>query len=657
MKRVTALLTLLGLPLISSPALAHDGPDGQISHKHNEVRSQPSANTEWHEAQVGESLFKAGRVTTESESMAAVLFRDSSSVALRENTLLIVYGHHALRDKHVIAMGAELERGTLRSRLGELEGGAQQQAIIASPSAATSMTGGNNLLKVDAAGTTRVANHGDGQTKVASNAGGETKLAKGMGVKVESNKRAAKPIVLPPTPTWSSGPELFLTVPGQLSEVRGAWLPVAEAHGYYVELAHDESGVDVLAAIETPGNADRFEIHGLSAGRYFVRVAAIDDDQFESIPSQGRALELIDVALASPGSAAVIWPDDASAAVPRVLPGTALELPQGVRCGPDSESLVARPIYVEPGVTTLVCQSDEGREVAAFPVDVAALAAAFTDAEAFRVERGARVTREIAVDSSVPLPDQLYVQPSSGLSVESVETIETVGERRWRVTMLVADDAPTLGGQLELSLIAPVPDQPFASFASVAVEVIEPSAVDESAAPERPERHMLELGLAGGVFIPSPNHGLYRPSTSEQQAMRTSAQVAARAGYYPLRYVGIELAGRVMPTRITDGQRVTAWSLRGQLVGQLGTRVTPFVLVGAELIGVASPASALGRDSDFGVVVGGGLKAFVLPRLALRLGVNVGIYERLGDGFTAHVDADLGLSFVLGRRSAGRLRH
>ena len=64
MKRVTALLTLLGLPLISSPALAHDGPDGQISHKHNEVRSQPSANTEWHEAQVGELLFKAGRVTT-----------------------------------------------------------------------------------------------------------------------------------------------------------------------------------------------------------------------------------------------------------------------------------------------------------------------------------------------------------------------------------------------------------------------------------------------------------------------------------------------------------------------------------------------------------------------------------------------------------------
>ncbi|MFV8751956.1 FecR family protein [Nannocystaceae bacterium ST9] len=650
MKRLAALLILLGLPLISSSVRAHDGPDGQISHKHNEVRSQPAANTEWHEAQVGETLYKQGRVTTADESMAAVVFRDDSSVAMRQNTLLIVYGHHALRDKHVIAMDAELERGTLRARLGELEGG--RQATIASPSAATAIAGGNNLIKVDEQGTTRVANHGEGKTEVASKRGGKTKLAKGMGVKVEQAKRAAKPIVLPPTPGWSSGPQVFLAVPGQLGELRGGWTAIAEARGYYVELARDEVGVDVLAAIEVPATAEGFEVHGLQAGRYFVRVASVDGDQFESIPSEARALELIDVALAGPGGVGVLWPVDAASSIPRVLPGTALELPAGVRCGAKADALVDRPIYLDAGTTTLVCQTDEGREVAAFPVEVTALSAGFTDDQAFRVERGARVTREIAITSELPLPDELFVTPSAGLSVE---TIESLGGGRWRVTMLVDDDAPA-SGELALSLIEPAEGE-VATFADVAVEVVEPSEPSEPPeARTRSERHMVELGLAGGVFVPAGNHGLYRPSTSEQAPMRPTGQVVGRIGYYPLRQVGIELAGRVMPTRIDDGQRVTAWSLRGQIVGQLATRVTPFVLVGGELIGVASPASALGRDSDFGFVVGGGLKAFVLPWLALRLGVNAGIHERVGSGFTGHFDADLGLSFVLGRRSAGRLK-
>lgn len=646
--RLRLLSPLLALALlVAPPAFAHDGPDGTISHKHNEVRSQPVANADWHDAELGESLYKQGRVSTSTGAMAAVRLRDDSTVAMRQNTLMIVYGHHATHRAEVIAMDAELERGTLRARLGELEGG--RKAAIASPSATTELAGGNNLLKVDEQGTTRVANHGEGNTEVvAKRGGGKTKLAKGMGVKVRRDARAATPIALPPTPAWGSGPRVFLSVPGQRSEVRGRWAKVEQAQAYFVELSRDEPGVDVLAAVEVPGTAEGFEIHALPAGRYHVRVASIDGDQFESIPSDARELELVDVALAGPGGAGVEWPTDSPSPTPRVLPGTALELPAGVRCGADLDTLVAAPVYREPGLTTLVCRTDDEREVEAFPVEVVALAADFTDDEAFRVERGALVTREIAVESELPLPDQLFVGPTPGFVVEGIEPL---GEGRWRVRLQVDADAPATA-QLALSLIDPALD-PSASFGSLSLEVVDPPAPTPTPGPERPERHIVELGLAGGVFVPARNHALYR-QPAEHQPLRTSSQWLARVGYYPLRRVGIEATARVMPTRVADGQRATSWALRGQIVGQLATRVTPFVAAGVEWIGVNSPAAALGRDADFGFAFGGGLKAYVLPWLALRLGLTAGLHERTGVGVTGHLDADLGLSFVLGRRSVGR---
>jgi hypothetical protein len=639
----------LTLALAPVPLLAHDGPDGTISHKHNEVRAQPTPSEPWHDASLGETLYKAGRVSTAGDSMAAVRLRDDSTVAMRQNTLLIVYGHHATHRAEVIAMEAELERGTLRARLGELEGG--RAAHIASPSATSELAGGNTLIKVDDQGTARVANHGEGNTAVVAKRGGKTKLDKGMGVKVEVGKRAAKPIVLPPTPTWLAGPRVFLSVPGQRSEVRGRWATLEQAQGgYFVELARDDAGTDVLAAIEVPSSADSFEVHGLPAGRYHVRVAAIDGDQFESIPSDASALELLDVALAGPGGAGVEWPSDSASPVPRVLPGTTLELPSGVRCGETLEQLVEAPVYRTPGPTTLVCRTDDGREVEAFPVEVVALAPALTDAEAFRVVRGEQVVREIAIDSALPLPEQIYVADTPGFAVESIESL---GEGRYRITLQVAADAPP-AATLQLGLEAPREGEPFAAFGSLALEVVDPIVTEDI--PLLPDyvQHQVELGLSLGLFMPASNHALYRLPDAEHQAMRSTGQLLARVGYYPLRYFGIEAAARVMPTQVVDDRRATAWALRGVLVGQLDTRVGPYVVGGVEALGVASPAQVLGRDTDLGFVLGGGLKAYLRPRLLLRIGLTAGIHERVGAGVTAHADAELGLTVLLGPRSRGR---
>lgn len=652
MKRLQLVSLALALALaLVRPVHAHDGPDGTISHKHNEVRAQPAPTEQWHDAELGETLYKAGRVSTAGDSMAAVRLRDDSTVAMRQNTLLIVYGHHATHRAEVIAMEAELERGTLRARLGELEGG--RAAHIASPSATSELSGGNTLIKVDDQGTARVANHGDGQTAVVAKRGGATKLAKGMGVKVERGKRAAKPITLPPAPTWQGGARVFLSVPGQRSEVRGRWAKLEQAQGgYFVELSRDAEGTDVLAAIEVPSSAEGFEVHGLPAGRYHVRVAAIDGDQFESIPSDASELELLDVALAGPGGAGVEWPSDASSPIPRVLPGTTLELPSGVRCGETLESLVAAPVYRTPGPSTLVCRTDDGREVEAFPVEVVPLAPAFTDEQAFRVVRGEQVVREIAIESALPLPDSIYVADAPGFVVESIEAL---GEGRYRVSLQVAADAPA-SAELQLGLEPPREGEPFAAFGSLALEAVDPvaDATTSNQLPPAYVQHQLELGMSVGLFVPASNHALYRLPDAEHLPMRSTGQLLARVGYYPLRQLGIEAAARVMPTQVVDDRRATAWALRGVVVGQLDTRVSPYVVGGVELIGVASPARVLGRDTDLGFVVGGGVKAYLRPRLLLRIGLTAGIHERVGAGVTAHADAELGLTVLLGPRSRGR---
>ncbi|PRQ04432.1 hypothetical protein ENSA5_07680 [Enhygromyxa salina] len=649
------------LLMVAGPrsASAHDGPDGKITHKHNEVRKQPAAEAEWQDAQVGDLVYKQGRVNTLDSSTAAVVFRDDGSVAMRANTLLIVYGHHALRNKKVIAMDAELERGALRARLGELEGGSDdRQAVIATPSAKTDLEGGNSLLKVDDEGTSRIHNHGDGNTTVSGKAGGRAKVAKGMGVKVKKAKRVAKPIPLPPTPTWLDGPRTFLSVSGRISGIRGSWGTISAAQSYFFEVAADVEGVEVLSAIEVPKSVENFEVHGLLAGDYHVRVASVDDDQFESIPSDAVSVSLVDVELLGPGGVAPTWPEDGGLSpVPVVVPGTALSLPAGIRCGPSPEQLDARPLFIQAGRHELYCEDDAGAPVASFPVEVPNIGSGLRDPDAAEAElvtviRGQKATHELALDSSVPLPSELYISAPDEVTVESVVPGETAGT--WEITLLAGPEAPEQV-ELGLSFVAPGETELDTVFATASVTIVDPDEPEPE--PERPERHMVEVGVAGGLMLLSPNHGLYQYSVAEHQAFhRPAGEVVLRAGYYPIRWAGVELAGRLVPARAENDERATAYSLRAQLIGQLPYRVTPFVVVGGEMLGVSSVPAALGKDADFGAHLGGGLKFYVTPKLALRLGVSGMFHEGLGDRLSAHLEADLGLSVVLGRRSAGRKR-
>jgi OOP family OmpA-OmpF porin len=174
-----------------------------------------------------------------------------------------------------------------------------------------------------------------------------------------------------------------------------------------------------------------------------------------------------------------------------------------------------------------------------------------------------------------------------------------------------------------------------------------------------PERNMLELGIYGGVFFPGPNHELFSPdfdlpNQGHKPLSGVAPDLGARVGYYPLRFLGVEAEGGVMPASIADEDgSALLYTVRGHLVAQLPFwNIVPFVAVGAGGLGVSSPRSSLGKDIDPALHWGGGVKLYINRDVMLRFDVrDVVSYKReVENVFVGHNPELLfGLGFTLGR--------
>lgn len=170
-----------------------------------------------------------------------------------------------------------------------------------------------------------------------------------------------------------------------------------------------------------------------------------------------------------------------------------------------------------------------------------------------------------------------------------------------------------------------------------------------------------EVGIFAGVWFPGRHLELYEPNPSlprsgHQRLATAAADLGLRGGFYPLRFLGVEIEAAIMPTRTrsTDA-RATAWALRGHVIGQLPFwSITPFLLVGTGVIGIAGadPPESLGEDQDVAIHFGGGAKFQINEWVQLRLDVrNVVSNQRgVGEGLTSSPEILGGLSVTLGRR-------
>lgn len=144
-----------------------------------------------------------------------------------------------------------------------------------------------------------------------------------------------------------------------------------------------------------------------------------------------------------------------------------------------------------------------------------------------------------------------------------------------------------------------------------------------------PRDNSWEVGVHLGMLFPAERHELFttdltRPSQGQLPFNRVAPELGLRAGYYPLRWVGLELEGSLMPTRVRGNgdPRALLWAARTHVVGQLSLwRVAPFILAGLGGMGVRSDSEVLGDDSDLAVHIGAGVKLQVLRNLAVRLDV------------------------------------
>ncbi|HLT35509.1 MAG TPA: OmpA family protein [Enhygromyxa sp.] len=175
-----------------------------------------------------------------------------------------------------------------------------------------------------------------------------------------------------------------------------------------------------------------------------------------------------------------------------------------------------------------------------------------------------------------------------------------------------------------------------------------------------PEPMMGEWGIYGGVLLPNPAHELFSPDLSRpDQGFKPLGPVAPdlglRGGFYPLRFFGVEAEAGVMLPRLEDGSgNPLMYTVRGHLVGQLGLwSVTPFVLVGAGALGVASSRDLLGNDVDPALHFGGGLKFYINRYVALRIDVRdvVSYKQEVENVFIGHnPEFLLGLTITTGRK-------
>lgn len=195
-----------------------------------------------------------------------------------------------------------------------------------------------------------------------------------------------------------------------------------------------------------------------------------------------------------------------------------------------------------------------------------------------------------------------------------------------------------------------------------------------------PERNMIELGVFGGIMMPASglldggqgSHQLFDPHQQRDSLIaidrgqgteqfwkpyrKVAPEIGLRIAWYAISFLGGEVEGGVMPTRIvvdgSPGERATLFNFRAHLIGQLPFwRIAPFILMGGGMLGTTG---ALGHDVDPSLNFGGGVKFHLNRQVMLRLDLRDTVAARLGidQGSTHYPEVLVGLSSTLNRRCA-----
>jgi outer membrane protein OmpA-like peptidoglycan-associated protein len=173
-----------------------------------------------------------------------------------------------------------------------------------------------------------------------------------------------------------------------------------------------------------------------------------------------------------------------------------------------------------------------------------------------------------------------------------------------------------------------------------------------------PWAHRLELGLAGGAFMPAKDHELFNAVQRDHQTLKAAGlDLALRLGFYPVGFIGAELEGAFVPIKTLGGRDTGIFMARAHGVLQLPYSFTPFVVVGGGAWGMRSGASVVGNDIDPTFHWGAGFKYEVADNLTIRLDGRHIISASQGHGNTSHFEMLSGISYNFGGNERRRIEH
>lgn len=174
-------------------------------------------------------------------------------------------------------------------------------------------------------------------------------------------------------------------------------------------------------------------------------------------------------------------------------------------------------------------------------------------------------------------------------------------------------------------------------------------AGDATANPWMKQKHLIELGVYGGILLPPTDHEIFNPLESNPRQYNVVApDFGLRVGYSPISWLGLEVEGGLMPTSVRNGDSALLYHIRGHLLAQYPGRFAPFIVAGGGLMGVTSDNGAVGNDIDPLFHWGFGGKYYATKNLGLRLDLRQNVGRRHPRGLTNHYEILFGLSYVLG---------
>ena len=416
---------------------------------------------------------------------------------------------------------------------------------------------------------------------------------------------------------------------GHPAHVKLAWPPVTDAVRFRARWTDAGARLD----LELPGAATSFEPPAATPGHHELSVVAVDARGVESEPAR-VAIDVVAITAVPPGG------DPASPAPgPAFAIGSRFSSP-GLACQLGGAPPAHEAVADTPGATTLACGGEPGQP----RVEVAVVIAPVVVAGPARpIARETPTRIHITLGSVAPIGDRLQVEAIGELDLGEAE----------RSGFGIDVPVTPLAGATHTGLV----------IRAGAIELgrIELALVDRAAPPPELDAPRLDWraldvgGQIGALVVPSEGRGanaLGSPRDA-RDTLTTAPLLGARAGFFPVRRVGIEgeLSLAVPGYRGHPGVSFVT-SGRVQLAARIieDRRYGLRILGGAGILGVLANHETSSRTASGAVHWGAAFTIETRGALALRIEALHVITSAQDAGFAHGVELQVGVVTRLGRR-------